>query len=51
MSSFEIWVLVFLGAIAGGLFGVNASLDKSNRHLSNIADRLLDLWRQRDGRR
>lgn len=43
MTEFE-WVsLAGLVLIAFALFGIAAALEKHTRHLSNIADRLLDI--------
>ncbi len=43
MSTFEVWVVIGLGVSGMMLFGIAAALEKTNKHLSNIADRVLDL--------
>lgn len=43
MSAFQWWVLVGLLGIVSCMAGIVSALDRLNRHLSNIADRLLDI--------
>ena len=43
VSTFEVCALFGLGTIAFTLLGVVSAIEKSNRHLSNIADRLRDI--------
>ena len=43
LSTFEVCALFGLGTLAFTLLGVVSAIEKSNRHLSNIADRLRDI--------
>lgn len=43
MSGFESTIVIGIAAIASGLFGICAALDRLNLHLRNIANRLLDI--------
>lgn len=51
MSPFEVWALIALGAIAFALLVLASVVEKWTRHLSNIADRLLDIDRTLNKRR
>ena len=51
MSAFETWLLVGLGSAVLALLAVASAIDKLARHLSNVADRLLDIDRTLNGRR
>lgn len=50
MSPFQWFVLAGLAAGVLCLMGIASALDRVNRHLSNIADRLLDIDRTMRGR-
>ena len=50
MSTFQVWLLIGLGIAAVSLFYAAVELGRANRHLSNIADRLLDIDRTMRGR-
>lgn len=43
MSAFEWWVVIGLGMSALMLFSIVAAFDRANKHLSNIANRILDV--------
>lgn len=45
MTDFEIYVLIGMGVIAFCLFWIAVAIEKLTRHLSNVADRLLDIDR------
>lgn len=51
VSTFEICVLTGLGVIAFALVAVADAIGRANRHLSNVADRLLDIESTLRGRR
>ena len=44
MTTFEVWVLVGLGGLFFTTFWIATALDQANKHYSNIANRILDIW-------
>ena len=51
MSAFETVVLIGLGMIFLAIGVVGSAIEKASRHLSNIADRLLDIQKILGGER